>query len=149
MADQSTFTQEEWTALTEAPLRITLALVAVGPHGPISVVKEVTASAREIAHPRGQGPADSLIAELAKEAAGREARHDVEAQRGQQPDQVVEAAMTALQTVVSALGKVSADEAAAVRTWLLAIAQAVAGAAKAVSPEEQAVLDRIAATLGS
>lgn len=149
MADQSTFTPEEWTALTEAPLRITLALVAVGPHGPISVVKEVTASAREMAHPRSQGPADSLIAELAKEAAGREARHNVEAQRGQRPDEVVEAGMAALQTAASALGKATADEAAAVRAWLLAIAQAVAGAANAVSPEEQAVLDRIAATLGS
>ena len=32
MSDRSLFSDDEWKALTEAPLRITLALVAVGPH---------------------------------------------------------------------------------------------------------------------
>jgi hypothetical protein len=48
MTDRSAFTDDEWKALTEVPLRITLALVAVGPHGPISVVKEAAASASVI-----------------------------------------------------------------------------------------------------
>jgi hypothetical protein len=149
MADRSLFTDDEWKALTEAPLRITLALVAVGPHGPISVVKEAAASAREVAHPSEQGPADQFIAEIAKEAGTREARHDVEVHRGQRPEQVVDAALTELAATAAALQKLPPDEAAEVRAWFLDIANAVAGAAKSTSPEEQAVLDRIASTLGA
>ena len=103
MADRSLFTDDEWKALTEAPLRVTLALVAVGPHGPISVVKEVAASARVLAHPSEHGPADQLLAEIAKEAGSREARHDVEVHRGQSPQQVVDAAFTELAATAAAL----------------------------------------------
>jgi hypothetical protein len=149
MTDRSAFTDDEWTALTEVPLRITLALVAVGPHGPISVVKEAAASAREVAHPSEQGPADALIAEIAKEAGSREARHDVSAHRGQTPEQIVDAALAELAPAVQALDKLSPDEASELRAWFLDIAKAVAGAAKSVSPEEQAVLDRITSTIGA
>jgi len=149
MTDRSAFTDDEWKALTEVPLRITLALVAVGPHGPISVVKEAAASAREVAHPSERGPADALIADIAKEAGSREARHDVEAHRGQTPDQIVDAALAELAPAAQALDKLSRDEAAEVRAWFLDIAKAVAGAAKSVSPEEQAVLDRITSTIGA
>jgi len=149
MTDRSAFTDDEWKALTEVPLRITLALVAVGPHGPISVVKEAAASAREVAHPSERGPADALIADIAKEAGSREARHDVEAHRGQTPDQIVDAALAELAPAAQALDKLSRDEAAEVRAWFLDIAKAVGGAAKSVSPEEQAVLDRITSTIGA
>jgi hypothetical protein len=149
MADRSLFTDDEWKALTEAPLRMTLALVAVGPHGPISVVKEAAASAREVAHPSEQGPADQLIAEIAKEAGTREARHDVEVHRGRSPQQVADAALTELGAAAAALQKLPPDEAAEIRAWFLDIANAVAGAAKSVTSEEQAVLDRIAGTLGA
>ncbi len=144
MADRSLFTDDEWKVLTEAPLRITLALVAVRPHGPISVVKEAAASAREVAHPHEQGPADQLIAEIAKEAGSREARHDVETHRGQSPQQVADTALNALSAAATALEKLSPDEAAELRAWFLDIAHAVAAAAKSVTPEEQAVLDRVA-----
>jgi hypothetical protein len=148
MADRSTFTDDEWKALTEAPLHMTLALVTVGPHGPISVVKEAAASAREVARPSEQGPADELIAEIAKDAGSREARHDVEAHRGQSAEQIVDAALADLVAAGAALQKLTADEAAEIRAWLLDIAEAVAAAAKSISPEEQAVLDRIADTIG-
>jgi hypothetical protein len=46
MTDKSSFTDEEWKELTEAPLLVTLALFAAGEHGPISMVKEASASAR-------------------------------------------------------------------------------------------------------
>jgi hypothetical protein len=149
MSDRSLFTDDEWKALTEAPLRMTLALVAVGPHGPISVVKEAAASAREVAHPSEQGPADQLIAEVAKEAGTREARHDVAVHRGQSPQQVVDAALTELAGAGGALSKLPPDEAAEIRAWFLDIANAVAGAAKSISAEEQAVLDRIVSTVGA
>lgn len=145
MTDKSAFTDDEWTALTEVPLRETLALVSVGPHGPISMVKEAAASAREVAHPSEQGPADQLIAAIAKEAGSREARHDVEAHRGQTPQQVADAALTELESAARALEKLPPDEAAELRAWFVDIATAVAGAAKSISPDEQAVLDRISA----
>jgi hypothetical protein len=146
MADRSAFTDQEWKVLTEAPLRITLALVTVGPHGPISVVKEAAASAREVARPSEQGPADDLIADIAKEAASREARHDVETHRGQSAEQIVDAALAGVGAAAAALQQLAPDEAGEVRAWFLDVAKAVAGAAKSISPEEQAVLDRIAKT---
>ena len=46
MTDKSTFTDDEWHALTDAPLLVTMAIFAAGEHGPISMVKEASASAR-------------------------------------------------------------------------------------------------------
>ena len=62
MTDKSVFTEDEWHALAEAPLLISLAMVAAGQHGPISVVKEASASARAMARPGDRGPANELIA---------------------------------------------------------------------------------------
>ena len=143
MADRSVFTDDEWRALTEAPLRMTLALVAVGPHGPISVVKEAAASARAIAHPPAGGPADELIRELSREAESREARHDVQVHRGSRMDEVRDQALADLQPAVAAIQKLPPDEAAQVRSWFVDIAKAVAAASKGVDPEEQRVLDTI------
>ena len=59
MTDKSVFSDDEWKAITEAPLLVTLAMVAVGEHGPISVVKEAAASARSVAHPPAGVPPTS------------------------------------------------------------------------------------------
>jgi len=143
MTDRSSFSEEEWKALAEAPLQITVAIMAVGPHGPFSMVKEAAASAREIARPASQGAGDQLIAEIAKDANSHEARHDAEVHRGQSPQQIAEAALAAVQTAVTALGKIWGDESAAVGRWYADIAKAVADTAKTISPNEQAVLDRL------
>ena len=60
MTDKSAFSEDEWHALAEAPLHITLAMVAVGQHGPISMVKEMAASAREMAKPGDRGAATAV-----------------------------------------------------------------------------------------
>jgi hypothetical protein len=145
MSDRSVFSDDEWKALTEAPLRITLALVTVGEHSPISLVKEAAASARATTHSTERGPADELIKEIAREAESREARHDVKTHLGQQPSEIVEQALAALAPTVQALEKLSADEAAEIRAWLIDIAKAVAGAAKSVTADEQGVIDKITA----
>jgi hypothetical protein len=148
VTDRSTFSDDEWKALAEAPLQITIAIVAAGPHRPMTIVKEAAASAREIAKPEAHGAADALIAEIAKDARGHEARHDVESRRpGETPDDIVERALTALAQAVAALGKIGTDEASGVRTWYGDIARVVAGASKTIAPGEQQVLDRIAALL--
>ncbi len=46
MTDKSAFTDDEWHALTDAPLLITAAVFFAGEHGPISMIKEASASAR-------------------------------------------------------------------------------------------------------
>jgi hypothetical protein len=148
MTDRSAFTDDEWSALSEAPLWVTLAVVTVGEHGPISMVKEAAASARAIAQPPDQGPADQLIAQLGKDAESKEARHDVKEHAGKTPDEIVEAAIRGVATAAAGMAKLTPDEAAEIRAWLENIGSAVAAAAKTVKPEEQAVLDRISAALG-
>ena len=143
MTDRSAFSAEEWKALAEAPLQITIALVAVGPHRPITMVKEAAASARELARPGDRGAANQLIAEIGKGANSHEARHDVEVHRSQSPEQIAEGAIAGVEAAVIALAKLSGEEATEVRQWYGEIAKAVADASKAITPGEQAVLDRL------
>jgi hypothetical protein len=145
MTDKSAFTDDEWKELTEAPLLVTLALFAAGEHGPISMVKETSASARTIAHPPAGGPADELIAEIAKEAEGKEARHNARQHQVANLEQVVEASLADLGGAATALRKLPNDEAAQVGRWFVDIAKAVAAAAKTVTPAEQETIDKIAA----
>jgi hypothetical protein len=145
MTDKSAFTDEEWKELTEAPLLVTLALFAAGEHGPISMVKEASASARTISHPVAGGPADELITEIAKEAEGKEARHNARQHQVANLEQVVEASLADLGGAATALRKLPNDEAAQVARWFVDIAKAVAAAAKTVTPAEQETIDKIAA----
>jgi hypothetical protein len=145
MTDKSAFTDDEWKELTEAPLLVTLALFAAGEHGPISMVKEASASARTIAHPPAGGPADELIAEIAKEAEGKEARHNARQHQVANLEQVVEASLADLGGSATALRKLPNEEAAQIGRWYVDIAKAVAAAAKTVTPAEQETIDKIAA----
>jgi hypothetical protein len=145
VTDKSAFTDDEWKALSEAPLLVTLALFAAGEHGPISMVKEAAAGARAVAHPPTGGPADELIAEISRDAQSKEARHDASQHQVASLDQVVEATLADLGAAATALRKLPNDEAAQVGAWFTDIARAVAAAAKTVTPEEQATIDKIAA----
>ncbi len=144
MTDKSAFSDEEWKSLTDAPLLISLALFAVGEHGPISMVKEASASARTIAHPPAAGPAAPLVAEIAREAESKEARHDARQHHGESLDAVVEASLADLGSAATALRKLPADEGAQVGGWFVDIAKAVAAAAKTVTPAEQETIAKIA-----
>ena len=148
MTDKSAFSDDEWRALTDAPLLVTLALFAVGEHGPISMVKEASASARAIAHPAAGGPADELIAAIAHEAEGKEARHDARQHRGANVGELVDGALADLSSAAKSLQKLPADEAAQVGAWYVDIAKAVAQAAKTVNPAEQETVDKIAEVFG-
>src|SRR6476659_502089 len=82
MTDKSAFTDDEWHALTEAPLLVTAAVFAAGEHGPISMVKEASASARAIAKPGPHGAANELIGQIGADADSKEARHEMKEHRG-------------------------------------------------------------------
>jgi ABC-type amino acid transport substrate-binding protein len=145
MTDKSVFSDDEWRAIVDAPLRVSLAMFAAGEHGPISMVKEASASARALARPGDRGAASALIAQISSEAEGREARHDARAHHGQSMDAVADTALSELQPAVVALRKLPDEEAAEVAGWFVDIARAVAAASKGVNPKEQATIDKIAA----
>jgi hypothetical protein len=148
MTDKSAFTDDEWQSIEEAPLLISLAMVAVGQHGPISMVKEASASARTLTKPGDRGSANELIAQIAHDAESKEARHDVRAHKDKTMDAVVESSLAGLATAATALrAKLPPDEYAQVGAWLLDLASAVASASKGVSEKEQATVDKIAAVL--
>ena len=145
MTDKSAFTDDEWHALTEAPLLVTAADFAAGEHGPISMVKEASASARAIAKPGPHGAANELIGQIVADADSKEARHEMKEHRGPTIEAAIDGALESLQPAAAALKKIDPVEAAEVAAWLLDIARAVAAAAKTVNPTEQATIERITA----
>jgi hypothetical protein len=147
MTDRSAFTDEQWHAITDAPVAIMLAVAMVGEHGPISMVKESAAGAKTMAQPPHSGPADELIAAIVPDAKDKQARHDAKQHKGATPNVIVDGLVADVQAAVDALAGIPADEAAQVRQWFLDIATAVAGAAKGVKPAEQELLDRLAGVL--
>jgi hypothetical protein len=148
MTDKTFFSDDEWKALSEAPLFVTLAMIAVAEHGPISMVKEAAAGARAMAQPGDRGAATELIMAISHDAQGHEARHDAKEHRGKTPDEAVDEAVAQLAPATAALGKLPIEEAAEVRSWLLALARAVADAAKGTSEREEATIERIRVALG-
>ena len=148
MTDRSAFSDDQWHALTDAPVAIMLAMALVGDHGPISMMKESTAGAKAIARPAHSGPADVLISQIVPEAADKEARHDARRHQGSTPNVVVDGLLTDVTAAVDALSGIPAEESAQVRQWYYDIGAAVAAASKGVKPAEQELLDRLSATLG-
>ncbi len=145
MSDKSVFSDEEWQAISEAPLLISMAMAAVGPHGPISMIKESAASAKALANPPDHGPANALIAQIAEVARGKESRKDAKHHKEATIPLMVDSLLGDLPLAEQALAKLPAEEAAGVKAWFVDTAQAIADASKGVSPEEQAVIDRIKA----
>ena len=90
MTDRSFFSDEQWQAIVDAPVAIMLAMTVVGDHGPISMMKESAAGARTITRPPHSGPADGLIAQIAPEAEGKEARHEAKQHKGATPNVIVD-----------------------------------------------------------
>jgi hypothetical protein len=148
MTDKTFFSDDEWKALSEAPLYVTLAVVAVAEHGPISVIKEAAASAKLLAQPGDRGPATELIAAIAHDAQSHDARHDAKEHRGKSPEQAVDEAVAQLAPATAALAKLPLEEAIEVRSWLLDLAHAVAEAAKGTNPHEATTIERIRVALG-
>jgi len=148
MTDKSAFSESEWHALSEAPLLVTTAIFVVGEHGPISMVKEASASARAISKPGERGVANALIGQIVAEANTKEARAEMRERRGPTPQAAVESVLKELEPAADALKKLPADEAAEVAGWYVAIAEAVAASAKTVNPDEQATIDKISALFG-
>lgn len=149
MTDRAFFTDDEWTALSQAPLHVTVAVVAVAEHGPISLLKEASATAKSLARPGDHGPATELITAIAAEARGHDARHGARGDRGASPEEVVDDALAELAPATAAIARLPIAEAAEVRAWLIGLANAVAAAAKGTNEREAVVVERIRVALGA
>jgi hypothetical protein len=148
MTDKSVFSESEWHALTDAPLLVTAAVFFAGEHGPISMMKEASASARSISKPGERGVANELIGQIVAEANTKEARAEVKEHRGPTPQATIEGILRDLEPAAGALKKLPPDEAAQVAGWFVAIAEAVAASAKTVNPDEQATIEKVATLFG-
>jgi hypothetical protein len=148
MTDKSAFTDTEWHALTDAPLLVTAAIFFAGEHGPISMMKEASASARSISKPGERGVANELIGQIVAEANTKEARAEMKEHRGPTPQAAIESVLHELEPAAAALKKLPPDEAAQIAAWFVAIAEAVAQSAKTVNPDEQATIAKLATLFG-
>jgi hypothetical protein len=148
MTDKSAFTESEWHAVTEAPLLVAAAIIYAGEHGPISMVKEASASARSISKPGERGVANELIGQIVADANTKEARAELKEHRGPTPQAAIESVLHELEPAAAALKKLPPDEAAQVAAWFVDIAKAVAESAKTVNPDEQVTIEKIAAIFG-
>jgi hypothetical protein len=148
MTDKSAFTESEWHAVTDAPLLVAAAIIYAGEHGPISMVKEASASARSISKPGERGVANELIGQIVAEANTKEARAEVKEHRGATAQAAIESVLHELEPAAAALKNLPPDEAAQVAAWLVDIAKAVAESAKTVNPDEQATIQKLAALFG-
>jgi hypothetical protein len=149
VTDKAFFSTDDWQALADAPMFVTLAMVAVGEHGPISMVKEASASARAMTQPGDRFPANDLIVAIAHDAEGHEARHDVSQHRGKSFEETVDHALVGLRAARTALDKIPSEEAVQVAGWFVDIARAVAAAAKGTNDREAETIAKIAEVFGA
>src|SRR3954467_3290914 len=144
MSSKADFTDEEWTAVTEAPLEVLVTMFAAGQHGPLSPIKESSRGAHAIPQPGNRGAASGLIAEIVPLAQAKQARHDVGHPHGGSVQELIDGCLERLRPAAAALAKVPGDERSQVGAWLVDIAVAVAKAAKGISDTERDTIAKIA-----
>jgi hypothetical protein len=162
MTSKADFTDEEWTRLKRAPFVAGMAISLADPGGPIEALKETSATLRTVLAAAERGEHGELLSEIAREAAD-DARQHRNPLGGFKPTKGATAGVEILDELRAVNGivseKASAEDAAAVRAWLLDAAQAAADAAKEggfmgfhaerVSEGEQRMLDSLAETLSA
>lgn len=160
MTTKSDFTEDEWTALTRAPMVAGMAITLADPGGPIEVVKETTAVLK-FATSTASEQRDDLVGEIAREIRTLvEQRKNPAADfkpRGAMAGKEILDELSRANEIVSA--KATTEEAEAFREWIMECAQRAAEAAKEggfmgfraerVSEGEQRMLDSLREALGA
>jgi hypothetical protein len=154
MTTKEAFTDEEWTRLMRAPFVAGMAISLADPGGPIEVAKETVATLRSATLPPSQ---EELLAAVALDvqALAQQRQNPLGDFRPRSGQQVVEE-LRGVNELVTA--KATPEEVEAFRRWLVAAAQAAAGAAKEggfmgfgaeqVSAGEKQMLDQVRAAVG-
>jgi hypothetical protein len=159
MTSKEAFTDEDWTRLMRAPFVAGMAISLADPGGPIEAFKETSATLKAVLA-ADQGGGDLVEAIAHDTAAQARARKNPLA--GFKPTSAATAGVEILDELKAAhrivSEKATPEEAEAFATWLLAVAQAAADAAKEggfmgfhaerVSEGEQRMLDSIREALG-
>jgi len=162
MTSKADYTDEEWTRLKRAPFVAGMAISLSDPGGPIEAIKETAATLRVVMDEAEGGTHGDLVGEVA-----REVKEEASARKNPLRDFKPTSGATASVEILDELRetnrivseKATADEAQAVRAWLLAAAQESANAAKEggffgfhakrVSEGEQKMLDSLAEVLAA
>jgi hypothetical protein len=159
MTAKDDFTDEEWMRLKRAPFVAGMAITLADPGGPIEAFKETSATLKTVLAAES-GDRGELVGAIAGEVAA-EARQRTNPMGGFKPSSAANAGVEILEEM-RAVGRIVADKASredaeAVRTWLVSVAQAAADAAKEggfmgfqavrVSEGEQRMLDNLAEAL--
>ncbi|HYA33679.1 MAG TPA: hypothetical protein VEG65_06780 [Candidatus Bathyarchaeia archaeon] len=153
MAIKDKFTNEEWQQLLDLPYAVSFAIVTASPSllGLFGESKTILTEPAVLASSSGS----DLVAALSGEMQSRAKELIKQQQTLFKQDQSGYRSKTieACKTVLTILGKISAEEATAYKTWVLAIAQKVAEAAKesggvVINDAEKAVLSDVSAAFG-
>ena len=129
MTGKADYTDEEWAALTRAPIVAGFAITLADPGGPIEIAKESLAAMKTAASPPSE---DELLVAVSQAAVEQRDSH-------QNPVKDLDLkGKTARQQIVDELKNVNAiltakatpEEAATFRAWLIDAAQEAANAAK-------------------
>lgn len=156
MTTKSDFTDEEWARVLRAPLVAGLAISLADPGGPIEMAKESMATLKNATNPPSR---EQLLAEVALEVQGMAQARENPLKgfkpAGPNPGEGVLEELRGVVAIVAA--KASPEEVSAFGTWLVAVAQAAADAAKdggfmgfgaqQVSEREQAMIDQVKAAV--
>ena len=158
------FEPDEWELVRQAPWTVAIAVIEAGGGGPFHRRKEVAAILREVRATDQRatdqhGPSSALVSAVAAELAEASPDEPLAAVDDLDRGDLGAGVLARCRDIGAVLAaRVAADEAAAFRTWLLALARGVAEAATEgglaglggdpVSPAELDVLDDLAAALG-
>jgi hypothetical protein len=160
MTSKADFTDEDWTRLKRAPFVAGMAISLADPGGPIEAFKETAATLRTVLGDAEGGGRGDLVSAIARDVEA-DARQHKSPLAGFKPTKGATAGVEILDELreVNRLvtEKAGAEDARAVREWLMAAATAAANAAKEggfmgfhaerVSKGEQQMLDRLGEVL--
>jgi len=132
MTSKAAFTDDEWTRLKRAPFVAGMAISLADPGGPIEAFKETSATLKAVVAAE-QGGSGELVSAIAADVTAQ-ARERKNPLAGFKPTSAATAGVEILDELKAAHGivseKASPEEAEAFATWLVAVAQAAADAAK-------------------
>jgi hypothetical protein len=150
MGVKDAFTAEEWQTLVKLPMKVGVTLMVVAPSGPIGLTKETMTLAKAPFALAQASNANALVSALAVELQAQ-AKDVVKAEESafKHSDPMTYKGQTieACKAAAAALSKAAVEDAEAYRTWVLAVGQKVAEAAKdsgvLVSDQEKALLKEL------
>ncbi len=160
MSNKSDYTSEEWLLLKETPVVAGVAIMVAGGDGH-STVKERSSLMKALALGAQDYPQHELIrALLVEDEWGAAMESHLNAYGTKAPEELAELAVEKCRQVADILAqKAGTDETQPYKQWVFAVSRVVANASKEgsflgiggqrISAEEQALLDRLSASLGA